>query len=197
VSAPVPTKAAATAPAASPAMPTPSGAVAPPGGFPLSSDYIIGPEDVLQVTIWKNESLSRTLPVRPDGKISLPLLHDIQAAGLTAMQLRDKIATALAEFMPHPEVAVSVNDVRSYRISVLGEVMKPGVLQLKADTTILEALALAGGFRDFASPGKIMVIRKDDRGNTQKLKFNYNRAVRDSNPDDNIVLKSGDVIVVP
>jgi polysaccharide export outer membrane protein len=194
---PTATKAAAVTPAASPAIATPSGAVAPPGGYPLSSDYVIGPEDMLQITIWKNDSLSRTLPVRPDGKISLPLLHDIQAAGLTPMQLRDKIATALGEFMPHPEVAVTVNDVRSYRVSVLGEVQKPGVLQLKADTTILEALALAGGFRDFASPGKITVIRKDERGNSQKLKFNYNRAIKDSNPDDNILLKSGDVVVVP
>src|SRR3989440_9467505 len=145
------------APAASPpptataaATPKPSAAVAPVGGYPLSSDYIIGPEDMLQITVWKNESLSRTLPVRPDGKISLPLLHDIQAAGLTPMQLRDKIAGALGEFMPNPEVAVTVTDVRSYRVSVLGEVQKPGVLQLKADTTVLEAIALAGGFRDFA-----------------------------------------------
>ncbi len=134
----------AASPSAMVATPTPSAAVAPAGGYPLSSDYVIGPEDMLQVTVWKNEALSRTLPVRPDGKISMPLLHDIQAAGLTPMQLRDKIAGALGEFMPNPEVAVTVTDVRSYRVSVLGEVQKPGVLQLKADTTVLEATLKSG-----------------------------------------------------
>jgi polysaccharide export outer membrane protein len=169
---------------------------APAMGVPVASDYIIGPEDMLQVSIWKNEAMSRTLPVRPDGKISLPLLHDITAAGLTPLQLRDKIAAALAEFMPNPEVSVTVMQVNSYRVSVLGEVQKPGVLQLKAPTTVLEALALAGGFRDFASPSKIVIFRKDASGQTQKLRFNYNRAVGSAG-EDNVSLKSGDVVVVP
>jgi len=169
---------------------------APAMGVPVASDYIIGPEDMLQVSIWKNEAMSRTLPVRPDGKISLPLLHDITAAGLTPLQLRDKIAAALGEFMPNPEVSVSVMQVNSYRVSVLGEVQKPGVLQLKAPTTVLEALALAGGFRDFASPSKIVIFRKDASGQTQKLRFNYNRAVGSAG-EDNVSLKSGDVVVVP
>ena len=186
---------AATSPAA--AVPMPSGEAAPVGGFPLSTDYVIGPEDMLMVTVWKNEALSRTLPVRPDGKISMPLLHDIQAAGLTPMQLHDKIANALGEFMPNPEVAVTVVDVKSYRVSVLGEVQKPGVLQLKADTTVLEAIALSGGFRDFASPGKIMILRKDATGTTHKIPFNYNRVVKDNRSQDNVTLKSGDVVVVP
>ncbi len=179
------------------ATPTPSGATAPAGGYGLSSDYVIGPEDLLIITVWKNEALSRTLPVRPDGKISLPLLHDVQAAGLTPMQLRDKLANALGEFLPNPEVAVTVSDVRSYRVSVLGEVQKPGVLQLKADTSVLEAIALAGGFRDFASPGKIMILRKDASGVTHKIPFNYNRVVKDNKSQDNVTLKSGDVVVVP
>lgn len=169
---------------------------APAMGVPVASDYIIGPEDMLQVSIWKNEAMSRTLPVRPDGKISLPLLHDITAAGLTPLQLRDKIAAALAEFMPNPEVSVSVMQVNSYRVSVLGEVQKPGVLQLKAPTTVLEALALAGGFRDFASPSKIVIFRKDGSGQTQRLRFNYNRAVG-AGGEENVSLKSGDVVVVP
>ena len=167
-----------------------------PSSVPLASEYIIGPDDLLQVSVWKNETMSRTLPVRPDGKISLPLLDDIQAAGLTPLQLRDKIAAALAEFMPNPEVAVSLIEVRSYRVSVLGEVQKPGVLQLKAPTTVLEALALAGGFRDFASPSKIIIFRKDAQGQTQRLRFNYNRAVGSAG-EDNVSLRSGDVIVVP
>jgi polysaccharide export outer membrane protein len=181
-----------SSPSASPApaaVPTPKIAPAVP------TDYVIGPEDMLQITVWKNDTLSKAVPVRPDGKISLPLLHDIQASGLTSMQLRDKISVALAEFMPNPEVSVIVTDVRSYRVSVLGEVNKPGVLQLKSETTILEAIAMSGGFRDFASPSKIVVFRKDTYGNTHKLSFNYNRALRGQ--EDNLTLRSGDVIVVP
>jgi len=161
------------------------------------NEYVIGPEDMLQVTVWKNDTLSRVVPVRPDGKISLPLLHDVQAAGLTSMQLRDKIARALGEFMPHPEVSVIITDVRSFRVSVMGEVQRPGVLLLKSSTTVLEAIAMAGGFRDFASPSKIVVVRKDAGGQTQKIPFNYNRAIRNGETEDNIYLKTGDVIVVP
>jgi polysaccharide export outer membrane protein len=174
----------------------PAPVAAPPVGVPVASDYVIGAEDLLQVSIWKNEAMSRTLPVRPDGKISLPLLHDIHAAGLTPLQLRDKIAAALAEFMPNPEVSVTVMEVKSYRVSVLGEVQKPGVLQLKAPTTVMEALALAGGFKDFASPSKIIIFRKDGSGQTQRLRFNYNRAVGNGG-EENVSLKSGDVVVVP
>jgi polysaccharide export outer membrane protein len=173
-----------------------AGTVVPAAPVTLAPDYVIGPEDMLQISVWKNETLSRELPVRPDGKVSMPLLHDIQAAGLTPMQLRDKIATALAEFMPSPEVSVTVLEVRSYRVSVLGEVQRPGVLQLRAPTTVLEALALAGGFRDFASPSKIVIFRKDQRGQTERLRFNYNRAVG-SAADENPTLRSGDVVVVP
>ncbi|HEU4370462.1 MAG TPA: polysaccharide biosynthesis/export family protein [Methylomirabilota bacterium] len=170
-------------------------AIVPVAAVPTASDYVIGPEDMLQISVWKNESLSRQLPVRPDGKVSMPLLHDIQAAGLTPMQLRDKIAAALAEFMPNPEVSVTVLEVRSYRVSVLGEVQRPGVLQLRAPTTVLEAIALAGGFRDFASPSKIVIFRKNGNG-TEKLRFNYNRAVGAAT-EENLPLLSGDVVVVP
>ena len=138
------TKSTPAAAKSTPAPTQPSAAPMPKVTAAVPTDYVIGPEDMLQVTVWKNDALSKAVPVRPDGKISLPLLHDIQAAGLTTMQLRDKIAVALAEFMPSPEVSVIVTEVRSYRISVLGEVNKPGVLQLKSDTTILEALAMAG-----------------------------------------------------
>jgi polysaccharide export outer membrane protein len=199
-------------PQPSPAPPTPPPArpapAAPPAASPtttpalgattpLPSDYIIGPGDVLQISVWKNETLSRVVPVRPDGKISMPLLHDIHAAGLSAMQLRDKISTALGEFLPNPEVSVSVTEVHSMRVSVLGEVQKPGVLELRGITTVLEAIAMAGGFRDFASPSKITIIRTDGNGQTQKLRFNYNRAVSNSGDEQNLVLKPGDVIVVP
>lgn len=181
------------APATAAVTPAPDAPPAPVVG----NDYVIGPDDVVMISIWKNETLSRTLPVRPDGKISMPLLHDVQAAGLTPMQLRDKLASSLAEFMPNPEVAVSVTEVRSYRVSVLGEVQSPGLLQLRSNTTILEALAMAGGFRDFASPSKIMIFRRDENGQTQKIRFNYNRAVSSASEQENILLKTGDVIVVP
>jgi polysaccharide export outer membrane protein len=165
---------------------------------PMSSAYTIGPGDILQITVWKNDTLSRITPVRPDGKISMPLLHDIQASGLTAMQLRDKISNALSEFMPNPEVTVSVTDVRSLRVSILGEVQKPGVLELRGETTILEAIAMAGGFKDFASPSKITIIRNEDNGKTKRIRFNYNRAVSSGSSDEeNLVLRSGDVVVVP
>jgi len=176
--------------AAGPGPTSMTGAVAP-----ISTDYVIGPGDVLQITVWKNDTLSRTLPVRPDGKISMPLLHDVQASGLTAMQLRDKIATALGEFMPNPEVAVSVSDVRSMRVSILGEVAKPGVLEMRGQTTILEAIAMAGGFKDFASPSKITVIRIDEGGKTKRIRFNYNKAI--GSDEENLILRSGDVVVVP
>jgi len=188
-----------------PAAPEAARAVTPPAGpppaapaptLPLTAEYVIGPGDVLQITVWKNDTLSRVVPVRPDGKISMPLLHDIHAAGLTAMQLRDKIAAALAEFLPNPEVAVTVVEVRSMRVSVLGEVQKPGVLELRGATTILEAIALAGGFRDFASPSRIMVIRTEPDGRTQKIRFNYNRAVSGGD-EPNLLLRPGDVVIVP
>jgi polysaccharide export outer membrane protein len=187
------------APARAPsAAATPTAAVTTPPAMSksLPSDYVLGPGDIVQISVWKNEALSRTVPVRPDGKISMPLLHDIQASGLTAMQLRDKIANALAEFMPHPEVAVSVNEVHSMKVSVLGEVQKPGVLELRGATTVLEAIAMAGGFRDFASPSKITIIRTDN-GQTKKIRFNYNRAVSSRSDEENLLLKTGDVIVVP
>src|SRR2546428_4301197 len=170
----------ATPPATSPGaagVPAASPVTSVPSGTPIPSDYVIGPGDILQITVWKNETLSRVVPVRPDGKISMPLLHDVSAAGLTAMQLRDKISTALGEFMPNPEVAVSVSEVRSMRVSILGEVTKPGVLDLRGLTTILEWIAMAGGFKDFASPSKITIIRLDEAGKTKRIRFNYNKAV--------------------
>ena len=166
------------------------------GGAYGDAEFRLGPDDVIEVSVYQEKELSLSVPVRPDGKISLPLLHDIQAAGLTPLQLRDKIAAALGEFMPNPEVSVTVMEVKSYRVSVLGEVQKPGVLQLKAPTTVMEALALAGGFKDFASPSKIIIFRKDGSGQTQRLRFNYNRAIGNGG-EENVSLKSGDVVVVP
>src|SRR5207247_9652415 len=130
---------------------TPSKAPAPPAPGPAISaeEYKIGPEDLLAVSVWKNDAMSRTVPVRPDGMISRPLLDDIQAAGLTPMQLRDVIIKKLSDYMPTPEVSVIVNEVRSFKVSVMGEVARPARYELKSLTTVLDVLALAGGFNQF------------------------------------------------
>src|SRR3990172_5759443 len=117
--------------------------------------YRIGPEDVLQISVFSNEALSRTVPVRPDGMISLPLLNDVAAAGLTPMELRASLMKKLVEFMPSPEIAVIVTEVRSFVISVIGQVTKPGRYDLKSSATIVDALAMAGGFKEFAARSRI------------------------------------------
>lgn len=155
--------------------------------------YRIGAEDLLQVSVWKNEALSRTVPVRPDGKISLPLVNDVQAAGLTALELRDVLAKKLAEYMPNPEVSVIVSDIRSFKVSVMGEVVKPGRYELKSRTTVLDILAMAGGFTQFASRSKIVILHPD--GATMKrIPFNYNRIAGEQ---ENFYLHSGDIVLVP
>ena len=121
------------------------------GPVGADGDYKIGPEDVLDIAVWSNTALSRTVPVRPDGKISIPLLNDVQAAGLTAMQLRDVLTKRLSEYVPTPEVSVIVREVRSFKVSVLGEIKTPGRYEIKSRTTILDILAQAGPFSDFAS----------------------------------------------
>jgi polysaccharide export outer membrane protein len=193
-------------PSASPATPpqpsvppalSPAATAPAPAAPTVPVDYVIGPGDVLSISVWKNEALSRVVPVRPDGKISLPLLQDIHAAGLTAMQLRDKIAAALVEFLPNPEVAVTLTEVNSFRVSVLGEVVKPGVYQFRSAATVLEAIALAGGLGRYAAANKIAIIRRDPDGATKKFSFNYHRAVATNADQENFLLQPGDVIVVP
>jgi len=155
--------------------------------------YRIGPEDVLLISVWKNDALSRSVPVRPDGKISLPLLNDVQAAGLTALELRDVLTQKLAEYLPSPEVAVIVSDIRSFKVSVMGEVMKPGRYELKSWTTVLDVLALAGGFTQFASRSRIVILQSD--GKTMKrIPFNYNKIAGEQ---ENFYLRNGDIVLVP
>jgi polysaccharide export outer membrane protein len=160
------------------------------------ADYVIGPEDLLDIAVWNNTAISRAAPVRPDGKISLPLLNDVQAAGLTPMQLRDVIVKQLAEYMPNPEVSVIVREVNHYKVSVLGEVKKPGQYNFKSQTTVLDAVAVAGGLSDFASRSKIMVIRNDGNG-TKRIPVNYNKVVSSGGEQDNLVLRPGDIVLVP
>jgi polysaccharide export outer membrane protein len=155
--------------------------------------YLIGPEDVLHISVWKNEAMSRTVPVRPDGMISLPLLNDVQAGGLTALELREVLAKKLAEYIPSPEVSVIVSDVRSFKVSVIGEVARPGRFELRSWTTVLDALALAGGFTPFAARSRIVILHPE--GTTMKrIPFNYNKL---SGEQENFYLRNGDIVLVP
>jgi polysaccharide export outer membrane protein len=159
-------------------------------------DYRIGPEDVLDIAVWNNTAISRTVPVRPDGKISLPLLNDVQAAGLTPMQLRDVLIKKLAEYTPTPEVSVIIREVHSFKVSVIGEVKRPGRHELKSRATVLDALAMAEGLGEFAARGRIVILRPD--GNTLKrIPFNYNKVVSSDGELENFSLQPGDIIVVP
>src|SRR6185295_17867294 len=125
-----------------------------------NGDYRLGPDDLLYIAVWKNETLSREVPIRPDGMISLPLLNDVQAQGLTPMELRDVLTRRFSEFIPSPEVSVIVKEVHSPKASVLGEVVHPGRYDLKGRTTVLDILALAGGLTEFASRSRIVVLRE-------------------------------------
>jgi polysaccharide export outer membrane protein len=157
--------------------------------------YRIGPEDLLQISVWNNEPLSRAVPVRPDGMITLPLLNDVQAAGLTPSELRTYLVKRLAEFLPSPEVSVIVTEVRSLKVSVVGSVSKPGRYDYKSWATVLDAIAMAGGFTEFASRSKILVLRSEGKS-PQRLTFNYDKATSDGGEQANFFLRPGDVVVV-
>lgn len=160
------------------------------------ADYKIGPQDVLRIDVWKEPEITRTVPVRPDGKISLPLLNDVQAAGLTPIQLANSISEGLKKYITSPQVTVTVNEINSRRIYVTGEVTRPGAFPLLPNMTVLQALSSSGGFNQFARTKGIYVLRVED-GKQVKHPFNYKEAVAGKNPEQNILLQSGDVIVVP
>ncbi len=161
-----------------------------------SDEYRIGPEDVLQIFVWKNETLSRSVTVRPDGKISFPLLDDVQAAGQTTRELRDFLTKKLADFMAAPEVSVIVTDVRSIKVSVIGEIPKPGRYELKSRTTVLDILALAGGFSQFASRTRIVILRPDG-DKMRRILLNYNKVISVGGEQANVYLQPGDIVIVP
>jgi polysaccharide export outer membrane protein len=185
-------------PDAGPIQPAPATTKHPFQTLPLdvSDDYVIGRGDVLEVFVWRNQQLSRKVTVRPDGKISLPLIQDLQAEGLTALQLRDQITHRFIQYVQNPTIAVIVSQIMSYKISVLGKVLKPGVYPITTRTTLLEALSLAGGFTQWANPKKITVITTK-AGQKKKLRINYNKIVSGKDPSQNITLKRGDTVVVP
>lgn len=169
---------------------------APPRVAAADGDYKIGPEDLLDIAVWNNTAISRAVPVRPDGKISLPLLNDVQAAGLTPMELRDVLAKSLAEYMPTPEVSVIVREVHSFKVSVLGEVKKAGQFELKSRTTVLDVIALAGGFTEFAARSRIVILRPSG-ATVKRVPFNYNKAVSSGAQQEDLFLQPGDVVLVP
>jgi polysaccharide biosynthesis/export protein len=160
------------------------------------AEYKIGPQDVLRIDVWKEPDISRTIPVRPDGKISLPLLSDVQAAGLTAMQLAASLRDSLSKYLNNPQVTVTVTEINSRRVYITGEVNHGGALPLLPNMTVLQALSSAGGFTQFAKEKNIYVLRTID-GKQVKLPFNYKEVIKGKLSEQNILLLPGDVIVVP
>lgn len=168
----------------------------PPAKATGEAEYKIGPQDVLRIDVWKEPEITRTIPVRPDGKVSLPLLNDVQAAGLTAVELANSIRDSLKKFINNPQVTVTVTEINSRRIYVTGEVTRPGAMPLLPNMTVLQALSSSGGFTQFARIKNIYVLRQED-GKQVKHPFNYKEVVSGKKPEDNIQLEPGDVIVVP
>lgn len=164
----------------------------------VTPEYIIGPEDILEITVWKNPDLSKEVQVRPDGRISLPLLGDLSAVGKTPVQLTEEISAGLKGYLETPTISMTVKDVQSYQIYVLGEVNRPGKFPLKSKTTLLQGITVAGGFTAVASRNSIVIFRftKDGQGQT-KLKASYDDIVVRDGSGQNIELMPGDMIVVP
>lgn len=159
--------------------------------------YVIGPDDVLNVVVWKNESLSKEVRVRPDGKITLPLINDVQAAGLAPNTLRDVISKRLEKFVEISGVTVMVKEINSSKVSVLGQVKKPGIYPLRGDLTILEAIALAEGFNEFAETERLVIIRKNGNGETNWIRVRYKDMIQGKVSSDHLFLAAGDTLVVP
>ena len=159
-------------------------------------NYIIGLGDMLEIFVWRNEQLSREVLVRPDGKISLPLIQDIQAEGLTVPQLRQEITRKFDEHVNRPRVTIIVSQINSYKVNVLGRVIRPGVYPITGNTTLLEAISMAGGFSEWANKRKITVITHQG-GKKKKIRVNYKKIASGKDPSQNIILKRGDTIIVP
>src|SRR5579871_330583 len=169
--------------------------VKPAAATAVPSDYVIGADDTIRVSVWKEPDMNVTLPVRPDGKISMPLLDDVQAAGMTPMELAASIKEKLKKYISDPRVTVVVTAMNSQRIYVLGEVTHTGAMPLLPHMTVLQALSSAG-FTQFANLKSIYLLRTEN-GQQTKIRFNYKDAVKGRDPQQNIVLKPGDTIVVP
>ena len=164
----------------------------------VTDEYVIGAEDVLEITVWRNQDLSKAVQVRPDGRVSLPIIRDVVAVGKTPIQLADEITTELKPYVQNPAVAIAVRDVNSYNVFLLGEVGKPGKYPLKSKTTLLQAITIAGGFTPQAARNQIVVFRVGKNGDGEQiLKASYDEIVLRGVITQNIRLLAGDTVVVP
>jgi polysaccharide biosynthesis/export protein len=167
----------------------------PPQPPAMSDEYRLGPGDKLRIEVYKDPQLSQSVQIRPDGKITLPLVGDVDASGRTPLELRDLLTNALKEYMNNPTVTVIVVEAVASQVFVMGEVSHPGSMQLHGPTTILQAIAMAGGFKEFANTKNIKVLRPNPNGSQQQLSFNYKDVLNgDAKP---FYLKSGDTVIVP
>jgi len=159
--------------------------------------FVIGANDVLAVNVWKEPEISRSVPVRSDGKISLPLIGEVQASGQTPKQLEVEIASKLQNYIAEPDVTVIVQEIKSQRFNILGQVARPGSYLLTNSMTVLDAIAMSGGFRDFAKQKSIYVLRAASGGEQVRLAFNYKDVIKGKHPEQNIVLLPRDTVVIP
>jgi polysaccharide biosynthesis/export protein len=172
-------------------------AVAASGSKAHDNSFVIGNDDRLAINVWKEPDLTRSIPVRSDGKISLPLVGELQATGRTPLQLEGEISTRLKSYITEPEVTVIVEQINSQKFNILGQVAKPGSYPLAAATTVLDAIAAAGGFRDFAKEKNIYILRQSAGGHETRIAFNYKDVIKGKNPEQNIKLEPHDTVVVP
>jgi polysaccharide export outer membrane protein len=164
---------------------------------PHDDSFVIGNDDVLAINVWKEPDISRSIPVRSDGKISLPLAGEVQAAGQTPLKLEHEIAGKLKNYISEPEVTVMVQQINSQKFNVLGQVVRPGSFVIANSPTVLDAIAGAGGFRDFAKKKSIYVLRVNSDGTQARLPFNYKEVIKGVNPAQNVKLQPRDTVVVP
>ena len=160
-------------------------------------DYVIGVEDVLAINVWREPDMSRVVVVRQDGKITLPLLGEFEADGQTPKKLEEVILKKLQTLVTNPDVSVIVQEIRSQKFNVMGEVMKPGTYPISGDTTVLDAIAMAGGFKEFARPKKMYILRKQKTGSPVRIAVNYEKVIKGEAPEQNIKLETRDTLVVP
>ena len=161
-----------------------------------NDQYVIGPEDILQIYTWREEALSRTVTVRMDGKISLPLIDEVQAAGFTPLQLKKVLMEKFKRIIENPSVSVMVMEANSFKVYVSGKVKTPGVYRIRSETSLLQIIPMAGGFADWANQKKILIIRKEN-GKEKRIRVNYKKIVEGEEPIPNTILRAGDTIIVP
>jgi polysaccharide export outer membrane protein len=164
---------------------------------PHNSTFVIGNDDRLNINVWKDPELTKTVQVRPDGKISMPLIGELQAAGRTPLQLEQEISDKLKAYVTQPDVTVIVEQINSEKFNILGKVAKPGSYPLTTTTTVLDAIAEAGGFLDFAKQKGVYILRPKPGGGEVRLHFNYKDVIKGKNPQENVRLEPHDTVVVP